>query len=391
MRGAKIYVIIIAVTVVLYVLFEWLAPRSVSWNASLKHTDKKPYGTYVFYNSLGDLFPESTIGNNRDNYYQLWENDTLFNHNLLIIRPSFYSDEYSIDALLDYISEGNNVFISSSYFDSYLLDSLNIKVNSTYLGKDGDSIRLTLNNYAKNKATIKYANKTYFENYSDSPFDYMVFGRSKQANFIQFSIGKGNLYLHSTPIAFTNFNILNNNTYEYTESIISILPDYDILWDVSLDITNDEDRSTLRYIHSENHLSKAYYLLALLLILYIVFKIKREQRPIPIIEPPTNNSLELVDSVSQLYIHNKSHKHLADKMIRHFFDYILNKYFIRSQIMNDAFINKLSRKSGQDNEEVKTLTKLIQSIRNSENISDVTLLELNSRIEKFKQDKNTKS
>jgi len=392
MRGAKVYGIIIAVTVIIYILFEWLAPRPVSWDASLKHTDKRPYGTYVLHQSLEDLFPKNTIKTNHDNYYELWDNDTTFNHSLIIIRPNFYSDEYSLDALLDYINEGNDVFISSFSFDSYLLDSLGIDVKSKYLGKDGDSIHLTLNHVSNAKGVIKYANITYFPHNSDAHFPLQVFGRSaKAANFIQFHIGKGKLYLHSSPIALTNYNILNHNTYEYVETLFSVLPNRDILWDVSLDMIEMKDRNALRYIHSEEHLNKAYYLLVFLLILYIIFKIKREQRPIPIVEPPVNNSLELVDSVSQLYIHNKSHKHMADKMIRHFFDYINTKYFIRSQVLNDAFIEKLSRKSGQDISEVKTLVKLIQTIRSSENISDTSLLDLNSRIDKLKQDKNTKS
>ena len=391
MRGAKVYGIIIAVTVVIYILFEWLAPRSVSWTASLKHTDKKPYGTYVLHHSMEDLFPNSTIKINHDNYYELWEDDTTFNHSMIIIRPSFYSDEYSLDALLDYVNEGNEVFISSFSFDSYLLDSLGIGIGSQYLGKNGDSIHLTLYHDSNAKGVIKYANKTYFTDYTKAHFPYQVRGKSGYVNFIQFDIGKGHLYMHSSPIALTNYNILNNNTYEYVETLFSILPDQDILWDVSLDMIETEDRNALRYIHSEEHLNKAYYLLVFLLLLYIIFKIKREQRPIPIVEPPVNNSLELVDSVSQLYIHNKSHKHMADKMIRHFFDYIQTKYFIRSQVLNDAFIDKLSRKSGQDKNEVKTLVKLIQAIRSSEDISDTTLLDLNSRIEKFKQNKNTKS
>jgi hypothetical protein len=392
MRGAKIYGIIIAITVVVYILFEWLAPRSVSWDASLKYTDKKPYGTYVLYKSLEDLFPNTTIKTNHENYYELWENDTTFNHSMIIIRPSFYSDEYSIDALLDYVNEGNDVFISSFAFDSYLLDSLGIGINSKYLGKNGDSIHLKLNHDSNAEGVIKYANKTYFSPYSNAHFPYKVYGKSgKTANLILFHIGKGNLCLHSSPIALTNYNILNYNTYEYVETLFSILPNQDILWDVSLDMVETEDRNALRYIHSEEHLNRAYYLLVFLLILYIIFKIKREQRPIPIVEPPVNNSLELVDSVSQLYIHNKSHKHMADKMIRHFFDYIHTKYFIRSQVLNDAFIDKLSRKSGQDKNEVKTLVKLIQVIRSSESISDTSLLDLNNRIEKFKQDKNTKS
>jgi len=82
---------------------------------------------------------------------------------------------------------------------------------------------------------------------------------------------------------------------------------------------------------------------------------------------------------------------MADKIIRHFFDYLNTRFFIRSQTLSDDYIDKLSRKSGQETSEVKKLVQLIQSIRNSESISDTTLLELNSRIEKFKQAKNKKS
>ena len=387
----KIYGAIVIVTIVFYALFEWIAPRSVSWEASLKYQDKKPYGTYVFYESLQNLFPESNVNHNRKNYYELWENDTTYNHNLFIIRPDFYTDEYSTDALLDYIYEGNNVFISSFSFDSYFNDTLGISMNSKYVGKEGELIPLHLGDYPNDKVFIKYAHITTFINLKELKYNYKVLGKSTGINFLRIDIGEGHLYLHSNPIAFTNFNILKKQTTTYVEHVVSYLPEQDILWDTSLDIVQTEDRRALRYILSEKHLKIAYYLALVLFIMYILFKAKREQRAIPIVAPPANNSLELVDSVSQLYIHKKSHKNMADKMIRHFFDYLQNRYYIRSQILNDTFIDKLSKKSAKDEGDVKLLIQLMITIRNSEHISDVTLLELNSRIEQFKQDKNTKS
>ena len=393
MRNTKTYGIILAVTVVLYILFEWLAPRTVSWEASLKYRDKKPYGTYIFYESLEDLFPSNQLQNNRQNYYQLWEYDTTYNHNLIIIRPDFYTDDYSIDALLDYINEGNTVLLSAFSFDSYLKDTLGIYINSQYLGNNGQLISMNLKDYPNIQGVIKYSSITTFESISSIKYPYKILGKAKNKypNYIRFEIGKGKLFIHTNPLVFTNFNILKKQTDEYTEHLVSYLPNNSLLWDVSLDHLESEDRRALRYILSETHLKTAYYIALFLFILYILFKAKREQRAIPVVEPLVNNSLELVDSVSQLYIHKKSHKNMADKIIRHFFDYLNTRFFIRSQTLSDDYIDKLSRKSGQETSEVKKLVQLIQSIRNSESISDTTLLELNSRIEKFKQAKNKKS
>jgi hypothetical protein len=74
-------------------------------------------------------------------------------------------------------------------------------------------------------------------------------------------------------------------------------------------------------------------------------------------------------------------------MITYFYEYLRRKYFLNTSVINKEFIISLSGKSGVARPETNELFESIKKIQVQETITDEELLELNLKIENFKNQK----
>jgi hypothetical protein len=72
-------------------------------------------------------------------------------------------------------------------------------------------------------------------------------------------------------------------------------------------------------------------------------------------------------------------------MITYFYEYLRKRYFINTSVINPAFINSLSGKSGVSQNETEELFGLIRNIQHQEEVTDEDLLALDLKIENFKK------
>lgn len=399
MSKIKSYIYIVGAVAIFYSLIVLLSPKNINWDLSLKPDDTNPYGTYILKESLEDLFPNSKISENKKNFFFL-NNETENSDSpktVIIINNYSNLDKYSINELLKFVENGNTVLYSSNNIDDFLLDSLNIKqhyLNVGYTKVGYIPLYLTGKHYLEEDSVhFKYNYYKYFDNLGPLKFDYEVLGKcgatwNKNPNFIRVDIGDGHLFLHSSPLAFTNFNILKNYTKTYTEDVLSMVQNKEVIWDYTMDKTVAEDSSIFKVIFKYKTIKYAYFLIILLIILYAVTNFFRQQRLIPIVEPLKNSSMELVNSISELYIHQADHKNLSEKIIRHFSDYILRKYQINTGHYDDHFVEKLKNKSQRDIKEIKELLEVINRVQSKTKIGYEDVLELHQKIENFKSPEN---
>ena len=119
-------------------------------------------------------------------------------------------------------------------------------------------------------------------------------------------------------------------------------------------------------------------------ILYVLFRTKREQRPIPEIRPLENRTLEFVSVVSSLYYKQRDHTAIANKRINSFLEEIRYYYKLRTEELDSSFIDLLSERSGVARGSVEGLILLIIQIRKAERVDEGQLRELVKYIELFK-------
>ncbi len=391
MKKVKPYLILLALVLVIYTIVLWLAPRSINWKISLNAKDTSPYGTYILRNSLSDLFPGQEIKENRKNFFYLNKQATNSRSNLIIINNKASSDKYSIRELLKYINKGNTVFYSSHTISYPLLDTLNIDTRFNYISQLSSKyipLSIKWKNYtAKDSIHYKYSFYKQCVKLDSCRFLYRILGTSKNndPNFIQFKIGQGQLFLHLAPLAFSNYNLLKEYTTRYTEDVFAFLPQQKTLWDSSMLRQDKKKQSVFYVIFKHKSLKYAYFLLLLLILIYTLSNIRRKQRIIPVINPPVNSSLKLVESVSHLYTHQADYKDLSTKIIRHFNDFVSRKYHLSRLETSDSFSNKLAAKSSKSPDDIKTLLQLIDFHNSSNTISYQELITLYTAIENFKK------
>ncbi|MGZ8516756.1 MAG: hypothetical protein ACXWWD_05370, partial [Chitinophagaceae bacterium] len=87
--------------------------RRFDGRVTLQKRDKIPYGTFVAFESLKDLFPKASItASKQEPGY--W--DSLSNYDpgqaLIIISPNFNASGQEMKKLIRFMEEGNDVFIS---------------------------------------------------------------------------------------------------------------------------------------------------------------------------------------------------------------------------------------------------------------------------------------
>jgi hypothetical protein len=90
-----------------------------------------------------------------------------------------------------------------------------------------------------------------------------------------------------------------------------------------------------------------------------------------------------VETIGRLYLQKKDNQNIAHKMTTYFLEHIRSKYYLNTAHVNAEFFSSLARKSGVDEMEVKQFFQFIQQLQESEEVTDVELLEYNNRMKQF--------
>ncbi|MBC3757612.1 DUF4350 domain-containing protein [Hyunsoonleella sp. SJ7] len=393
-------IILVVVAVIFTAIFGLGIKRTktVDWEESFNERSNKPYGVSVLYNELSILFEDSKI---RTVYHQpssyLTANseygygDHEAKGNFIIIGNSDYLTGFSVDKLLEFVDAGNTLFISDYYYAQALHDTLDIDIDFEYNPKNDSISNLSFEYKNLTESSIDRNEGDYFFSRIDSS-NTSVLGYSKtdkkRINFIQMDFGDGKILLHTEPKAFTNYNILKENRYEYVENVLSYLPDDDIYFDSYIKLQSAysgdvEEKSNLSWFLEQLSFRWAWYTALIFALLFMIFNAKRRQRIIPIIKPLQNTTVAFVKTISNLYIDTKDYNNLIHKKITYFLEKIRTDFNLDTSKLDDDFIVKLAGKAGRKTEDVKQLITYIKWLRTKEELFEQNLITLNKHIEAF--------
>lgn len=384
MRNLK-FIIPVTIVFVVLVIIKMFTPEPTDWSPSYSKNDKIPFGSYILYNQLSDLFPNKKIESTNLPFYNITNEKKIENKNIVIICNQFDPDELDAKILKKLLVNGNDVFVAANSIGKFIADSIKLSTNYSFFG-GFDSAYINFSNpLLKRTDDYKFTKGNY--NHYFASFDtskVVVLGTNDIgfANFLKVIIGKGNLYIHSVPNIFTNYNLLKAER-EYIFKCFSYLNIRDVIWDEYYKEVNKYQSTPIRYILSQPSLKWAYFTLIISLILFVIFRGRRNQRIIPIIKPLSNTTLEFVETVGNLYFRQSNHKNIADKKITYFLDFLRIKYSLKTLHLNDELAKQLSEKSAIEVIELRKLFKLLNLVSVSTSIKKETLLELNNQIENF--------
>jgi hypothetical protein len=114
--------------------------KQLNRRVTLWRKDKIPYGTYFAYESLKYLFPDAAISINKNSPadYRFFSGSSFFQNGrkrriaYLIIAPQVIPDRREIDAMMQFVGDGNQIFISSIYIGDSLLNTLKLATRNAF-------------------------------------------------------------------------------------------------------------------------------------------------------------------------------------------------------------------------------------------------------------------
>ncbi|HUH45515.1 MAG TPA: DUF4350 domain-containing protein [Arenibacter sp.] len=381
---------------------EILRPKPLNWKPSYNATDKIPFGGYVLFQELQELFPGQPVQRVNESLYNfLVDRDTTLTSNYLLINNFLELDRQEANQLLSYVDQGNHAFIAAGSFGTYLSDTLNLKVESLYTLRE-DALRLQLTNPTFHRTDYSIGRGSYHTHFTsvdtlntvvlghisytgkNEMADTVIQGPKKRPNFIRIKFGKGHFFLNTSPQAFTNYYMLKGNQ-EYVGNSLSYLKNTTTYWDDYKKAGRLIIDSPMRFVLNQPALRWAYYLTLGGILIFILFRAKREQRIIPVLEPLRNTSVDFARTIGSLYYGHKDYTDLIAKKCNYFMEYLRSHYYIDTQHINDRTASDLAIRSGKSVSETKSLLDLLVALSNKKQHQEQDLIDLDKKIHQFKK------
>jgi len=429
-KKSKVLLYLLGGLVTLLLVLEMITPQPINWTESYTTTDKIPFGAQVLYDQLDDLFePHKVQAVEQDPISFLKENKKETNSNYIFINDYLSFDSAEVDDILDYVARGNKLFVSAKSVSGFLADSLKLKSNNSYTYYKEDTVRVRLNNTSfKNRSYVytRGSMYSYFTNYDSTrtkvlgevlPFNPFkgrlenVLGTSNtkrdstkttlqekviaaaleksknrkvpQVNFIEVKVGKGAIYYHLNPIAFTNYYMLQPGKENYIAESLSYLNDGPIYVDNYGKSGKRVITSPMRFVLSQDALRWAWYLMLTTIIVYFLFRAKREQRAIPVVKPLENSTVSFTRTIGNLHFQSNDYTGIIHKKINFFLERVRTTLYLDTTKLDEPFIKKLAVKAGKPLEETTTLVNNIKLLRHDGPHNEAQLKQLSARLEAF--------
>jgi len=381
-----------------YLYIKQYTPK-YNWTEIYKKESDQPYGLKLFYELLESNKKKThTIKN------KFLENldTTVSNANYVVVGDYLYIDSLRANHILSFAEKGNTVFIATNYAPLEITRML-LPVSDTIYnyGSYEDSIVSVAfdvpnkENYSFHyqylKDTTTYGWSAYTTTYfNDTLVNYgfkAISTLNNNINCYYFDFGKGKVIIHTNPILFTNYNMIQKNGFDHANKILSNLNNGAIYWDEisqkPINTFNENGMPTenpMQFLFSHYTLRWGWYLFLSTVLIYLLFRSKREQRIIPLQPKNTNTSIAYTEAIGVLYFQKGKHQLIANEMYLLLFASFRNKYQIVTTIEEPELINQVAAKSGIEKEKIDTLFKLFRTVRFSPLANSKDLINLHNAV-----------
>lgn len=388
MDAGRIFKIIIGTLAFGLMIFFFLKTefdRTYNWSAHYRTDSKDPYGCYLFHQILKSGRQNSEfIELNAPLAMSMKELEVEGTTYIYLGEKRFYTTK-DIEALLAYVERGNDAYILSEAEPMEVLMGEDFKPMAYDLFNNSVAT-LTFSDSTINprEVTIEYIKDfesgnfywPYLDSISDPAIETLgtYSGDPYYVNFIRVKYGKGHLIFHFAPLVFTNFHLKNEDNFNYANQVLKGVRET-VYWDEFSHMEHSDsagpDQNPLGFILSQPALRWAWYILLFTALVYLVFYTKRKQRAIPVIQSINNTSIEFVKTIGGMYFQQEgSNFKILQHQYQLFLTYIRTHYGIQTNKLDDAFLKKVSLKSGIDQNSIDTILKEAIRIRRLGEVTD---------------------
>lgn len=376
-------------------------PLKMDERISLRQKEKIPYGFYAARQLVPTLFPGAAVYvDKRPPGYWDSLSTTGANQAVVLVASTMNADNRELQDLLEFAKEGNHVFIITKYLSYEANNFFGFSTGDIY-SEDGlqveadDSLKVKLSSPRfDDTLTYTYPGKrhaTFYSNWDKDKAVVLGTNGSGYPNFVQFRAGRGSIFIHTAPLAFSNYFVLHKNNIRYLEQAFSVLPPdiKKIVWSEYY-LTKpgpqpEKEPSMLSVLFRYPSFKWAFLTAIAALLLYVAMEMRRKQREIPVLPSTRNDSLDFVQTIGRLYYDRKDHRDLARKMSVYFLDHVRSQYKLPTHTLDESFVHALHAKSGYGIDGIKAILQSIEHVNGAKAITDRELTQFHNQLESFYQ------
>lgn len=413
-KSRNIIVLVTLAALLTFLIIRFGSQPEYSWAENYQVTNKGPYGTSVIKELLNGFIPGEKLVILEDSIQQLVDYEQEQAANYLFIGASQYIDSVDAELLFDFVEQGNNAFLISrslpeEFSDSFYYYDCNEYQEWVDYDNWQDSLvhmnlshqTLTQDSSTNYEYEYKGRKRTYDWQYipndfiCDAELGFVRLGTFNHdfTNFVRIKYGSGYFYLHTNPMAFTNISLLEKERLAYIGSVFSHLLEGPIYWDEASKLSGYlpnpranrslSEKTPFDFILSQPALAWAWYLVLLMTLCYLLFRTKRRQRIIPVLEKNQNTSLEFLQTMGNLYFLQNDHRKIALHKMRLFLGFIRERYYLATQELDSVFIQQLNLKSEIPKKDIEAILLLYKNMKSSSFVSEKILIDFHKKIEGF--------
>ena len=317
---------LLALLLAAVVAAEVRAPEPIDWRPNYEGDAAEPYGSRVLFEQLPAVTGATVEAADRPPYLVL--RDTLAPPRTYLFvtdrigDPNARRSELPEATLVDFVARGNTVFLAIEEV-ALLQETFGTGVSTEsrkawYQAADSATVPVRFASRSLAGDTLRVPSayiRTYIATFDTARTTVLASTANGEVLFARVAVGAGSVLLTTVPLAFTNYALLEDaDAAAFAWSALAYLPaDQPILWDTQYKPLRAVVSSPLRYVLRERGLRGAVYVSLLGLVLYMLTRARRRQRPIPIVTPPRNDTLAFVQTVGDLYYQRGDHADLAQK------------------------------------------------------------------------------
>jgi len=313
-----------------------------------------------------------------------------------VVTKYFGASAFEAQEMYDFVEQGNTIFLASNYlpFEVDSVFGIEREVRDNYYNESRDTVRTLSMSHDDNIAQYNYegfCSRGYFNvktvNNEVSLGSFKEKDK-KRTNILVKNVGKGQLIVCSTPEVMTNYFLLQDSNIHYYEQLLSnvhLNPAF-VGWYSHTNRTatakGSDNPSSFWGLFKQKEYRAALFCLIALGLLYLVFNTKRKQRAIPVKEELRNDSLAFVETVGLLYFNQKDHPNLAQKMIRHYLDYLRTNYKLKNHLDTELAVG-ISRKLNKDLQKSQAFVQYLVQVQQMNNMTETDITFLYNQLKNF--------
>lgn len=342
MKFNRWFILFVVIFLALVFVAQYRMPRKFVWTPTFSHTDKQPYGCYVF-DSVLSVSLSHGYEVNRKTLYQM-KDDTCKRGILILVDNMNTWGKTEIGTMISLAEKGNKILLVSSGSNRLLEDTFDIYMLNTYTN-------MTIHQFVmqkKSRDTLVWEADSVFDRHTYAFYPPILESRIRKRSdslptralttvyprrdesgllvrpdtahtVLYVPIGKGSVVMVTTPLAFTNYGILDKPNHEYVFRILSYIADLPVVrTEAYMPFMDSKEQSPLRYFLSQPPLQWAVTLAFITVLVFMFFTAKRRQRIIPEVQKPANRNLEFVKLIGTLYYQKHDYRDLVLKKYAYF-------------------------------------------------------------------------